>query len=168
MPTTLRAEGRGDEEAVGVVHRRAFGRDDEARLVDALRAGGHGRVSLVAVEHDAVVGHVLLSAVAIAAAGGAVAGLALAPLAVLPERQRRGIGSALVREALGVARAEGHRVVLVLGDPAFYARFGFSVARAAALRTPYPRDAFQALELVPGALAAVAGTVVYPAPFASR
>src|SRR5436190_9240659 len=125
MMPTIRHEAAADHEAVRHVNRLAFGGEDEARLVDALRSGGHSRVSLVAEVEGRVVGHVLFSEVPILTDGGTVAALSLAPMAVLPDFQRRGVGSALVREGLEVCRA-GHRIVVVLGHPAFYPRFGFS------------------------------------------
>src|SRR4051812_12465141 len=92
MTVTIRGETTDDLPAIREVHRRAFGSDDEPRLVDALRAGGHARVSLVAEESGRVVGHILFSALTIETARGAVEALALAPLAVDPDRQRQGIG----------------------------------------------------------------------------
>src|SRR5204863_6721845 len=97
-------------EAVRRVDRLACGGEDEARLVGALRTGGHSRVSLVAEGGGVVVGHTLFSEVPILTDGGTVPALSLAPMAVLPEFQRRGVGSALVREGLEVCRA-GHRIV---------------------------------------------------------
>jgi putative acetyltransferase len=166
MSGTHRREQPADRAAVREVHRLAFGRDDEARLVDALRDEGHARCSLVAEERGRIVGHILFSSLPIVGEGGsAVEALALAPVAVVPSHQRRAIGSELVRDGLKACQQAGHRIVVVLGEPAFYGRFGFSARLALPLRSPYAGEAFQALELVPGALEGVAGVVRYPPPF---
>jgi putative acetyltransferase len=138
----------------------AFGQPDEAALVEALRDTGDAIVDLVAEDGGGIVGHILMSALRAPANS-----LALAPVCVAPARQRQGIGGALVREALERARAEGWRAVFVLGDPAWYTRFGFSVDAAAGFETAYPRPYFMALELVPAALAGRGGPVVYAGPF---
>jgi putative acetyltransferase len=163
----VRAEADGDGAAVFALHRAAFGGEDEGCLVEALRRGGQARLSLVAELGGAIVGHVLLSDLAIVTPAGEVAALALAPLAVVPPHQRQGIGAELVRQSLAAARDSGHRIVVVLGEPAYYGRFGFSVRLAAPLESPYPPAYLQALELAPGALAGVAGRLVYPPPFSS-
>src|SRR5438270_801927 len=116
MRAVIRAETKGDETTIREVNRMAFGRDDEGRLVDALRAGGHARVSLVAEEGGRVIGHILFSELPIVTARGVVEALALAPLAVIPNFQRQGNGSALVREGLKACREQGHRIVVVVGD----------------------------------------------------
>jgi predicted N-acetyltransferase YhbS len=167
MTPTIRYETPADHKAVRHVHRLTFGRDDEAGIVDALRAGGHSRVSLVAEVNGGVVGHVLFGDLPVLTDGGTVAALSLAPTAVRPEFQRRGVGSALVRAELDDAcRAAGHRIVVVLGHPAFYPRFGFSAGRAERLSSPFGGgEAWMALELEPGALGGVTGWVRYPPPF---
>ena len=165
MNATVRAETPEDLEAIREVHRRAFGQEDEARLVDALRDGGYARLSLVAEEGGRVVGHVLFSDLPIVTQAGTLHGLALAPVAVLPARQRQGIGSRLVREGLRACAKAGHRVVVVLGHADYYPRFGFSARLAGRLKAPFSGPAFMALELVPGALAGVTGEVRYPPPF---
>lgn len=104
---TIRPETAADVEAIRDVNRLAFGQDDEARLVDALRGGGFVRLSLVAEESGLVVGHILFSDLPIITDVGTVPALALAPMAVLPEFQRRGIGSALVRRGLDECRRRG-------------------------------------------------------------
>ena len=164
MSPAIRPEATADHTAIREVDRLAFG-GDEGRLVDALRAGGYARTSLVAEEGGRVVGHVLFSELPIVTAGGTVEALALAPLAVLPFCQRRGVGSSLVREGLRACMEAGYRIVVVLGHPEFYPRFGFSAELADRLRSPYSRPAFMAIELVPGALDGVTGEVVYPPPF---
>jgi putative acetyltransferase len=166
MSVVVRAETSKDLEAIREVICQAFGREDEARLVDALRDGGYARLSLVVEEGERVVGHILFSDLPIIAQGGTLHALALAPLAVLPTRQRQGMGSLLVREGLRVCADTGHRIVVVLGHPNYYPRFGFSASLAERLQAPYSGPAFMALELVPGALANVTGEVRYPPPFA--
>jgi putative acetyltransferase len=162
---TMREEKPEDREAIREVNRQAFGREDEARLVDALRAGGYVRLSLVAEEERQVVGHILFSDLPIVTQAGTVNALALAPLAVLPARQRQGIGSCLVREGLRACAEAGHRIVVVVGHPAYYPRFGFSAHLAEGLKSPFSGPAFMALELVPGALEHVTGKLCYPPPF---
>jgi putative acetyltransferase len=84
---------------------------------------------------------------------------------VSPERQRQGIGSALMRAAIEAARNAQADVIVVLGHPAFYPRFGFSAARAAKLKSPFSGEAFMVLEITPNALGDGAGHVVYPRAF---
>src|SRR5262245_50833226 len=120
MTSTIRHEIAADHEAVRHVNRLAFGQDDEAGIVDALRNGGYVRVSLVAEVEGRVVGHILFSDLPILRDEGTVGALSLAPMAVLPEFQKRGVGSALVRKGLEACREQGHRIVVVLGHPDFY------------------------------------------------
>jgi putative acetyltransferase len=167
--TTIRPETAEDYAAVHEVNALAFVREVEARLVEALRRMPDfiPELSLVAVEGGRVVGHILFSPLVIETKDGAFPALALAVLAVRPEFQRQGIGSALVRDGLERCRSLGHRIVVVIGHPEYYPRFGFSPARARGLEVPFPvpDEAFLALELVPGALDGVAGMVKYPPPF---
>ncbi len=169
MPV-IRPEVPTDAEAIREIHRRAFGRDAEAALVDAVRAspGYLPDLSLVAEAAGVLVGHLLLSAIAIRTERGDVPALALAPVAVLPERQGQGVGTALIEHGLERARAAGHRLVVVVGHPTYYPRFGFAPARPRGLEAPFPVSdaAFMALALAPGALDGLRGTVVYPPAFA--
>ena len=110
-------------------------------------------------------GHVLFSALPIVTERETVDSLALAPVAVLPEFQNRGVGSQLIRTGLDLCRRQGHRIVIVLGHPTYYPRFGFSAALAKPLESPYAGDSFMALELVDGALQGIQGRVEYPPPF---
>src|SRR5262245_8545354 len=132
----IRPETSADHEAIRHVNTLAFGQDDEARLVNALRKGGFVRLSLVAEEAGQIVGHSLFSDLAIITEAGVVPSLPLAPMAVLPELQKQGIGSALVRRGLHECRQQGHKIVVVVGHPAFYPRFGFSPRLAANLASP--------------------------------
>jgi putative acetyltransferase len=166
MTPTIRPETSTDHEAIRNVNRLAFGQDAEGRLVDSLRAGGYVRASLVAERAQDVVGHILFSDLPIVSDGGTVSALALAPMAVLPQFQNKGIGSALVRRGLDVCKENGHKAVVVLGHPHFYKRFGFSSKLATHVESPFSgHDSFMIVELVPGALEAVAGRVIYPPPF---
>jgi putative acetyltransferase len=162
----LRAEKTGDVDAVRQVNRLAFGQDAEGRLVDRLRDEGYTRVSLVAEIDGRIVGHILFSDLPIETDGGAIPAVALAPMAVVPDHQRRGIGSALVRAGLEACREQGFRVAIVLGHRAFYPRFGFSSALARQINAPYSGEDFMAVELEPGAIAGATGRVAYPPPFA--
>jgi putative acetyltransferase len=167
---TVRAETPEDRDAIRAVHRAAFGQETEGRLVDRLRETGASvpELSLVALRDGRVVGHILFSRVTIRRGLDAVPVLALAPMAVVPDCQRRGIGSALVRSGLEEARRLGHRVVVVVGHPDYYPRFGFAPAARRGIRAPFgaPDDAFMLLELEPGGLADASGAEVeYPAPF---
>jgi putative acetyltransferase len=168
MNLIVRPETSADYEQIRHVNRLAFGQDEEARLVDALREGGFVQLSLVAEEGGQVVGHILFSDLPIVTdAGPAPApALALAPMAVLPQFQNKGIGSALVRQGLAACRDLKHRIVVVVGHPEFYPRFGFSAKLAANLECPFSgKDSFMALELVTGALAGLKGRLQYPLPF---
>jgi len=88
-------------------------------------------------------------------------------MAVHPEFQNLGIGSGMVREGLGRCRNLGHKIVVVVGHPEFYPRFGFSSARAKGLEAPFPvpDEAFMVIKLVSDALDGVSGMIIYPAPF---
>jgi putative acetyltransferase len=166
MSVFIRPEISADLDAIRRVNYLAFGQDAEVRLVDALRDGGYVQVSLVAEQDGKVVGHILFSSLSIITKAETVTALALAPMAVLPEFQNQGIGSALVRRGLEVCKEQGHWIVIVLGHPRFYPRFGFSSKLASALASPFGGgDSWMALELELGALADVAGMVEYPPPF---
>jgi putative acetyltransferase len=167
MTLTIRQETVRDRDAIFRVNRLAFDRDDEAQFVDALHDGGFVRLSLVAETVGQIIGHILFSELTIEGRDGMLSALALAPLAVVPDFQRRGVGSELVRRGLDLCREQGHRIVAVVGHPRFYPRFGFSPALARRLCSPYAGESFMALELVEGALRGVTGAVHYPPPFAA-
>ncbi len=145
---------------VGTVHASAFGRDEEARLPNAIVSAGHDVISVVAVDGDYFVAHALFTALA-----GIDRSLALGPVAVVPDRQGHGIGIRLVRAGLELARERGWRSVFVLGDPSFYGRLGFRADLAEGAVVPWAGPNFQAIELVPGALEGWSGVLVYPAAF---
>ncbi len=163
-PMMIEAETPAHRAAIGRVHRTAFGGDFEADLVARLRGDGLVAVSLVAVVAGTVAGHILFSELDVEVDGRRVEAVSLAPLGVLPERQRQGIGSRLVEAGLAALRGRS-AAVIVLGHPAYYARFGFQATTARHLDTPYPGDAFMALEIEPAALSGRHGRVRYPAAF---
>ena len=155
----VRSEQSADQEAIRSVHTASFPTVSEAELVDALRAAGRLCVSLVAEEQREVIGHVAFSPVSLR---GATDGVGLAPVAVLPAFRRRGIGEQLIRQGLAVCEQSGHGFVVVLGDPGYYRRFGFTPAREWGLSDEYGGgEAFQALELRPGSVPRGAGVVRY-------
>lgn len=128
----IRLETDNDVAAIRAVEYAAFrhhpqhapgAEPTEHLIVDALRGSGRLSLSLVAEVRGEVVGHVALSP---ASLGDETSGwYLLGPVGVAPDRQGRGVGSALIREALGVMRNRGAHGVLLVGDPAFYERFGF-------------------------------------------
>jgi putative acetyltransferase len=147
------------------VHAASFPTDLEARLVDLLRAAGRLSVSLVAEVGDAVVGHIAFSPVTVATGA---AGVGLAPVAVTEPHRRQGVAAALVRAGLEECRAAGLGWAVVMGEPAYYSRFGFRPATEFGLADEYGGGpAFQAIELVPGTLPVGAGLVRYAPEFAA-
>jgi putative acetyltransferase len=158
----IRYANLADHGVIATVVTAAFGGAAEARLVEQLRADGEAMFELVAEEAGDLIGHVLFSRLW---ADRDELYAALAPLAVRPDRQRQGVGGQLVRAALETAPEFGVVGVLVVGDPAYYGRFGFSHAAAARVSCPYSSlAAFQGLALHPGRLDA-AMTVAYPSAF---
>jgi putative acetyltransferase len=161
----VRDENSEDRAQVRLVNEAAFGRPDEADLVDALRNEGAVLASLVAEIDGRAVGHILFSRMWIETAGERVPAVALAPVAVLPEHQRLGIGRKLIERGLDFLRTQAERIVIVLGEPEYYSRFGFSTEKARLLASPFPPEAYMALELRAGALDGVRGKVSYAAAF---
>jgi putative acetyltransferase len=162
---TIRLECAGDWEQIRQVNEAAFGRTDEADLIENLRAEGAVLLSLVAEIDGRSAGHILFSRMSIETVSGPIDAVALAPMAVLPEYQGRQIGSELVRRGLDELRERGERIVIVLGHEHYYPRFGFSTEKARPLASPFPPEAYMALELQSGALDGVAGSVKYARAF---
>ena len=166
MNLHIRTTEPNDHAAIRRIHLAAFDGEDEADLVDALRDGDHILASLVAQVDDRVVGHILFSRMGLETEIETIDAVSLAPMAVLPDFQGRGIGSALVKAGLERLRELGERIVVVLGHPDYYPRFGFRSELAANLQSPWTgSDAFMALELVDGTLEALQGRVRYAEPF---
>ena len=169
FPTTIREAEPRDAAEVHALLRECFGHEYEAQLVARLRAERAMLVELVAARSAPpsapLLGHVAFSTLAIEANGGTLRAAALAPLAVRPEARRQGLGAGLVQAGIDRCRRLGLVAVVVLGDPAYYARFGFSAALAQGLEAPFHGDAFQALELAPRALAGISGRLRYASAF---
>lgn len=124
----IRPEQRGDEPAIRLVIRDAFERaphssGTESAIVDALRDAEALTVSLVAVDGEEIIGHVAVSPVTI---GDEAGWFGVGPVAVLPSHQRRGAGAALIAESLAHLRSIGASGCVVLGEPGYYSRFGFT------------------------------------------
>jgi putative acetyltransferase len=156
----------GREAAIDAVVHAAFAQrygngDGEVTLIAALRANGDVVVELAALEDDAIVGHAMFSRMTCAPPRCRIA--ALAPVAVRIDRQGRGIGDALIRAGLTACAEAGIEAVIVLGELAYYGRFGFDAALAAGLGSVYAGPHLQALELRAGALAGIRTVVHAPA-----
>ena len=162
---SIRAERPEDLPAIRHVNEMAFERPDEADLVDALRGSDAWlpELSLVAEDEFGIVGHALFSLVQLDSGPDL---LSLAPMAVASDRQRAGIGSSLIRHGLELAQHTEYPLVVVLGHPAYYPRFGFESARGLGIETPYdaPDEAWLALPL-PAYDESARGTVRYPQAF---
>jgi putative acetyltransferase len=165
----IRDEQPVDYAAIRHVHAHAFGQPQEADLVDALRQAGALLLSLVAVQDQRLVGHIAFSPVTISSDTTTVEALGLGPLGVLPALQRTGIGAQLVTAGLAACRETAYGIVVVLGHPAYYPRFGFTPAQPYGIAWEHgePTDAFMVYELRPGALAHTRGVVRYRPEFAA-
>jgi len=128
-----------DIDQVRAILRAAFPTDAESKLVDALRANGKAVLSLVAAHDQQILGHILFSPVSTTPPDTAK-GIGLAPVAVHPNAQSQGIGSALIREGLARCKTLGYDYCVVLGDPKYYARFGFKKASSFGLQNEYGVD----------------------------
>jgi len=164
----IRAEQEADRAAIQALNDAAFGTPAESGLVAALREQARPVISLVAEDGVAIVGHIMFSPVALPGCPE-LRIMGLAPMAVLPEQQRKGIGSALVRAGLERCRRLGFGAVVVLGHPDYYPRFGFSPAARFGPGCEYrvPEEVFMAMELRPGYLHDAAGTINYHAAFSN-
>jgi len=168
MTVTIRPEEPRDADHIRLVNQSAFGRPDEAALVDALR-GSSDAISLVATIGDRIVGHILFTPVQITGIAPNAHAVGLAPMAVVPDYQRQGIGSQLVRAGLDACRSAGWGAVVVIGHPNYYPRFGFVPASTKGLEYEHavPPEAFMVLGLQADALARVKGVVRFRPEFAA-
>ena len=158
----VRAEKPGDQEKIRKVHLAAFETNSEANLVDALRKTGIELISLVAEENNEIIGHILFSPVTIDD-DSTVKVIGLAPMAVLPNWQRKGVGTKLINEGLKACEQAGYEIAVVLGHPQYYPRFGFLPSVKFGIKSEYnvPADVFMVKELREGALQGITGTIKY-------
>ena len=168
----IRPEKPDDIEMIDELTRLAFEGEEETNLIAAIRASDYfiPELSLVALDdNDQTVGHILFSPVTIESSETSAKALALAPMAVLPEYQNSGIGTLLVQHGLEECKKLGYSLVIVVGHPDYYPRFGFRPARDCGIEAPFevPDEAFMVLELVPKALENVRGVVKYNPAFDS-
>ena len=164
----VRPETPSDYEAIDELLRSAFGGAEESQLVRLVRASDNyvSDLALVAEENGQVVGHIMFSYVTLKD-DEEFRVLALAPMAVTPERQRRGIGGALVEAGLELADDRGEPLVILVGHPTYYPRFGFESARRYGIEPPsadVPDAAFMVRRLS-GYSERYRGRVVYPPAF---
>jgi len=164
---TIRPETSEDVAAIRHVNEEAFGGTGEADLVEKLRSRQAFTISLVATWKDKVVGHILFSPVTVESECSSFEAIALAPMAVLAAYQRKGIGSQMVRAGLEECRRLGHEIVVVLGHPDYYPRFGFIAAKPKSIDCEFeaPDEAWMVLELREGALTERSGTVKFQPEF---
>jgi putative acetyltransferase len=165
--TVVRAERPEDRGRIHQVEAAAFPTAAEADLFEALRDQVDPIVSLVAERDDRVIGHVCLSPVALELNPRHAGFGALGPIAVEPAAQRRGVGAALIEAGLDRARAVGWEAVFLVGDPRYYARFGFDLAAPMGFSygDPHFDSALQVIELEPDGLAGCGGLVRYAPAF---
>jgi len=159
----IRPENPKDLESIRRVNEVAFGGQAEANIVDRLRRDRVITVSLVATVESETVGNIVFSPVQVGDGSDTFESLGLGPMAVLPDFQRKGIGSRLVETGLDFCRTAGYGTVFVLGHPEFYPRFGFVPTRPIGIESEYdvPPEAFMVVELHEGKLNKLSGTVKY-------
>jgi len=168
MDILIRKEEEKDYKNIFNVNKLAFGQEEESNLVDKIRNSKNfiPDLSIVAELNNRLIGHILFSKIEIL--GSSVFNtLALAPMAVIPEFQRQGVGSELIKKGIKKAKELGFDSIIVLGHKDYYPKFGFKEASRWKIKCPYkvPQEAFMAIELTEKALEGKAGTVKYPDEF---
>lgn len=168
MVLTIRSEAPGDAAGIRAVHLAAFDTPAEADLVERIRNSERYRpaFSILAVDDGEVVGHALLSYAELHHRDIARPVLVLAPLAVAPQRQHRGVGTALMHECIGRADHAGEPLIVLTGHPDYYPRFGFRPASRYGITPPeaLPDEVFLARPLT-GYQETFRGELRYPPAF---
>jgi putative acetyltransferase len=163
----IREELANDIPGVRKVEEAAFGRKGEAELVDRLRQRNAATLSLVAIEGEDVVGHVLFSPGEVSNGTESWPCVGLGPVAVLPDHQRMGIGKKLIEAGLEKCWQAGVKAVFLLGDPAYYSRFGFKRTDRLGIRCEFevPAEDFMVIAAEEGALTGWSGVMHYQPEF---
>ncbi|GAB4241589.1 MAG: N-acetyltransferase [Stanieria sp.] len=163
----IRAETLLDYESISRVNNLAFGQETEAKFIDKIRNSEHyiPTLSLLAELEHQIIGYIMFSWIDLIAEK-TIKVLALAPLAVLPKYQNQGVGSTLVNEGLSVADNYNIPLVIVLGHPNFYAKFGFEPSVNYNIASPFdaPKEVFM-VKLLKSYQRGTCGQVVYPSAF---
>ncbi len=164
---TIRAETYVDITAIRLVNNKAFGQKNEAELIDRLRNRGVLTISLVAIMNRQVVGHIAFSPVTVESQSSNWEAIGLGPMAVMPEYQHKGIGSQLIQAGLDECRHLNHQIVVLVGHPDYYPRFGFIPAKPRGIDCEFevPDEAWMVLELRENALTGKSGTVKFQPEF---
>ncbi|MHC4750178.1 MAG: GNAT family N-acetyltransferase [Planctomycetota bacterium] len=159
----IRREQPQDISKIREINKRAFGQEQEAMIVDRLRENCNSILSLVAIAEDQVIGHILFSPAVIEGENGRLFGSGLAPVAVLPEYQKKGIGSELVQTGVARLKQGGCPYIIVLGYPEYYSRFGFEPANRFGIKSQWdvPTEAFMILMLNKTAMKDITGVAKY-------
>jgi len=166
MPV-VRPETPDDIDSIRYVNEQAFGQEDESMLIEKLRKRGVLAVSLVAVQDGEIVGHIAFSPVVVESEDSSFEAIALGPMAVLPMYQRKGIGSQMVLAGLEECRRLRQEIIVVLGHPDYYPRFGFVLAKPKGIACEFevPEEAWMILQLSEEALAGRRGIVRFQPEF---
>jgi len=161
---SIRKEKAEDAHGIRLVNEKAFGRLQEAELVDKLRLTCPKLLSLIALCEDQLIGHILFSPATIEGVHGVLEGMGLAPVAVLPDDQGKGMGSKLIRSGIDILEKDSCPFIIVLGHPHYYPRFGFEPASKYGIRCQWegvPDGAFMILWLDKSKMKGVSGIAKY-------
>ena len=169
MKIIIRQELKEDLARIKEINDQAFEQEDEGRLINKLRQKDQfiPELSLIAEVDQNLVGHILFYPVKIISEDQKHITLSLGPMSALPEYQKKGIGSKLINEGLKRAKDLGFRSVIVVGNPEYYPKFGFTKASNWSIKVPFevPDEVFMALEIVKGELQDKPGIIDYPKEF---
>ncbi|MFC3199477.1 GNAT family N-acetyltransferase [Parapedobacter deserti] len=167
----IRQEKPNDYPQVFLVHELAFDRTDEAKLVNSLRKSNRfiPELSLVAEINKEIIGHIVYTKIEIHQGEGCFKSIALAPLSVRPDFQKLGVGSTLIHTSLSLATELNYNSIIVLGHKHYYPKFGFTATERWGIKAPFdvPAGSLMGLELRPGALEHVSGTIKYAPEFSA-